>query len=207
MKMVVIGAGGNTGREVVARALAAGHDVTAAVRRPIDVAPARVVLADVLDAGSLAAAVAGADAVISTIGPANPRKPGTLLSDGIANVVRACEGAGVKRFVYESGLIAGAGKGLGAGGRLMLAVYRRLLRTIAVERSKAEQVIAASSLDYVIVRPPMLEHAPARGTYRHGVDAKVSLVKKLPHADVADFLIRAASDPALARTIQELGEA
>lgn len=206
MKLVVVGATGGTGRNVIDRAKAAGHEVIAAVRRPEAVDGARAVKADVLDPASLAAAFTGADAVISTIGPASMRKPGTLLSDGVGNMVAACEAAGVKRFVYESGMIAGDGKGLGLGGRMMLALGHVVMRAFYLERRRSEQAVLQSSLDYVIVRPPVLEHAPPRGTYIHGVDAAISLSKKLPHADVADFLIRAAGDPALARTIQELGE-
>ena len=206
MKIVVVGATGGTGKNVIERAKAAGHDVTAAVRRPEAVDGARAVKADVLAPASLAAAFAGADAVFSTIGPANMRKPGTLLSEGVGNMVAACEACGVKRFVYESGMIAGDGKGLGFAGRMMLGLGHLVMRAFVVERRRAEQIVAASSLDYVIVRPPVLVHEPARGTYIHGVDAAISLSKKLPHADVAAFLIRAAGDPALARTIQEIGE-
>ena len=207
MKIVVVGATGGTGKQVIERAKAAGHDVTAAVRRPEAVDGARAVKVDVLDPASLAVAFTGVDAVISTIGPPNMRKPGTMLSDGVDNMVAACEACGVKRFVYESGMIAGEGKGLGVGGKLMLALAHTFLRAFVREKRKAEGFITASSLDYVIVRPPVLVHEAARGTYIHGVDAAISLGKKLPHADVADFLGRAAGDPALARTIQELGEA
>ena len=206
MKLVVVGATGGTGRNVIERAKAAGHDVIAAVRRPEAVDGARAVKADVLDPASLAVAFTGADAVISTIGPANMRKPGTMLSDGVGNMVAACEACGVKRFVYESGMIAGEGKGLGLGGRMMLAIGHTFLRAFVAEKRKAEGMITASDLDFVIVRPPVLDHGAARGTYLHGVDAAISLAKKLPHADVADFLVRAAGDPALGRTIQEIGE-
>ncbi len=207
MKLVVVGATGGTGKQVIERAKAAGHDVVAAVRRPEAVDGARAVKADVLDPASLAVAFTGADAVISTIGPANMRKPGTMLSDGVDNMVAACEACGVKRFVYESGMIAGDGKGLGIAGKLMLAIGHLALRAFVAEKRKAEQRITASNLDYVIVRPPVLVHEPGRGTFIHGVDAAISLGKKLPHADVAAFLIRAADDPGLARTIQEIGEA
>jgi uncharacterized protein YbjT (DUF2867 family) len=206
MKLVVVGATGGTGKQVVERAKAAGHEVIAAVRRPEAVEGVRAVKADVLDPASLAVVFTGVDAVISTIGPANMRKPGTMLSDGVGNMVAACEACGVKRFVYESGMIAGDGKGLGIAGRLMLGLAHVLMRAFVREKQKAEAAITASSLDYVIVRPPVLVHEPARGAYIHGVDAEISLGKKLPHADVADFLIRAAGDPGLARTIQEIGE-
>src|SRR5438105_10420169 len=108
MKLVVFGATGGTGKQIVARGLELGHDVTAVARKPEAVATRhdhlRVVRGDVLDAGSVAAAVAGADAVLSAIGPVNNKQPGTLISDAIKHMVTACEQAGVRRLVFESGL-------------------------------------------------------------------------------------------------------
>src|SRR5205823_3243712 len=63
MKIAVFGATGGTGKNVVARALAAGHQVVAVARRPEAVAPAaerlEVKRADVLDAAAVRAALAG----------------------------------------------------------------------------------------------------------------------------------------------------
>ena len=92
MKIVVFGATGGTGKNVVERALADGHDVTAVARRP-ETVPARprlvVAKGDVLEPDSLASAVAGADAVICAIGPAKNSQPGTLISVGTKNLVAA----------------------------------------------------------------------------------------------------------------------
>ena len=52
---------------------------------------------DVLDAGSVAAAIRGADAVICAIGPAANGNPGTLISVGTTNSVDGCTQAGVRR--------------------------------------------------------------------------------------------------------------
>ena len=208
MKIVVIGAAGGTGTQVVEQAVAAGHEVIAGVRRPDAYnGKGRVVRADVLDAATLRAAVAGADAVISTYGPADLKHPGTLMSEGVANLVRACEAGGVKRFVFESGLMCSDGRGQSLGGRLGLAVVRRLYKHAMRDKRLAEDAMRASSLDYVIVRPVVLVDGPAKGTYVHGIDRRVNPMKKLAHADVAAFLLRCAQDPALARTTQTIGEA
>jgi len=208
MKIVVIGAAGGTGTQVVEQAAAAGHDVIAGVRRPDAYkGKGRVAKADVLDPASLAAAIAGADAVISTYGPADLKHPGTVMSEGVANLVRACEAAGVKRFVFESGLMCSDGTGQSLGGRLGLAIVRRIYKHAMRDKRLAEAAMRASSLDYVIVRPVVLVDAPAKGTYVHGVDRRVNPMKKLAHADVAAFLLRCASEPELARTTQTIGEA
>lgn len=208
MKIVVIGAAGGTGTQVVEQAFAAGHEVIAGVRRPEAYrGKGRVVKTDVLDAASVQAAVAGAAAVISTYGPADLKHPGTLMSEGVTNIVRACEAGGVKRFVFESGLMTSDGTGQSLGGRIGLAIVRRIYKHAMRDKRLAEEAMRASGLDYVIVRPVMLVDGPAKGTYVHGVDRRVNPMKKLAHADVAAFLLRCAQEPGLARTTQTIGEA
>lgn len=208
MKIVVIGAAGGTGTHVVDQAIAARHEVIAGVRRPeAYTGKGRAVKADVLDIASLQAAIAGAGAVISTYGPADLKHPGTLMSEGVANLVRACEHAGVKRFVFESGLMTSDGSGQSLGGRLGLAIVRRIYKHAMRDKRLAEDAMRASNLDYVIVRPVVLVDGPAKGTYVHGVDRRVNPMKKLAHADVAAFLLRCAVEPELARTTQTIGEA
>jgi uncharacterized protein YbjT (DUF2867 family) len=209
MKLVVFGSTGGTGKQIVERALAAGHDVVAVARKPEAIAirddKLRVIKGDVLDPTSVAAAVAGASAVLSAIGPANNRKPGTLISDGVKHIVAACEASGVKRFVFESGLMVGDGRGLSLFGRIGVAIYRAMNRKLCADKRVAEATIAASALDYVIVRPPTLDHSPPRGDFHSGTDIRINPAKKMSHTDVADFMIRVAGDAALARTIQDVG--
>jgi uncharacterized protein YbjT (DUF2867 family) len=219
MKLVIFGARGHTGREVARAALAAGHEVTSAVRggqaatvrdaladEPEPLEKTRIVIADVLDAASVAKAVAGQDAVISTFGPTNNRKSGTLMSEGAKNIVAACEAAGVKRFVFESGLMTSDGSGLGFGARVGVKLVGAFYSKMRDDKRLAEATIRASSLDYVIVRPPNLMDGPAKRTYVHGENLRFNPMKKLSHADVADFLVKAASDAALARKTVEIGE-
>lgn len=209
MKIVVFGANGGSGKQVVERALAAGHEVTAAVRRPAAYearAGVRVVQGDVLDPASVAAAIAGADAVISTFGPANNKQPGTLMSEGVKNIVAACEAAGVKRLVFESGLMTSDGRGLSFVSRLGLRMVGAMYAKMRDDKRVAEATIRASSLDYVIVRPPVLFDGPPRRTYVHGVDHRINPAKKLAHADVAELLVQAAHDARLTRTTQDVGE-
>lgn len=209
MKIVVFGANGGSGKQVVERALAAGHEVIAAVRRPeaYEARPGvRAVKGDVLDPASIAAAIVGADAVISTFGPANNKEPGTLMSDGVKNLVAACEAAGVQKLVFESGLMTSDGRGLSMLGRLGLKMVGSMYSKMRDDKRIAEATIRASSLDYVIVRPPNLFDGPPRGTYVHGVDQRINPAKKLAHADVAELLVQAAHDARLVRTTQDVGE-
>src|SRR5664279_3132759 len=116
MKILVIGATGPTGRELVTQGIALDHEITAAVRRPeLASLPkeVRVLRGDVTDAASMAAAVAGQDAVISSLGTKLSRKPTTLLSEGTRNLVAAMNEAAVRRLVCITGMGAGDSKGHG----------------------------------------------------------------------------------------------
>jgi putative NADH-flavin reductase len=72
MKLTIIAATGGVGRELLEQAVAAGHDVTAVVRNPGKLArQVRTVTADMAaaDPAALEPAIAGADAVLSGLGP------------------------------------------------------------------------------------------------------------------------------------------
>jgi len=212
MKVVIFGANGGTGQALLGHALKQKHDVVAAVRNPDKIAAnvvkagVRAVKADVLDRASVAAAIRGADAVLSAFGPADNKNPGTLMSEGVTNLVAACTETGVSRFVFESGLMVGDRDGLSLVSRIGVAVYGWLNSKLRADKELAEAAIRGSTIaHWVIVRPPALEHAPARGDFIHGERAAVNAAKKMAHADVATFMLRCATEDEFARTIQRVG--
>lgn len=210
MKIVSFGATGGTGKNVVDRALTAGHEVLAVARKPETVAPRPglgVQQGDVLDLYAVKRAVAGADAVICTVGPASNGNPGTLLSHGVKNLVRACTDEGVRRLVFESGLMVSDGKDLSMIGSFAVMIFRAMYPKLYEDKLLAETTIRGSTLDWVIVRPPTLKHAPATGQCVAGPQARVSVMKALPHADCADVLLRATTEHAWVRQIVNVGVA
>ncbi len=80
MKVLVIGAGGRTGKAVVERAASAGHQVTAFVHEAdeFDIADVKVIVGDATDSGAIEEAVRGQDAVLDTVGGTTPYKETTL---------------------------------------------------------------------------------------------------------------------------------
>jgi putative NADH-flavin reductase len=72
MKLLIFGATGGTGRQLVEQALEQGHEVTAFVRNPAKVTTKheklKVVKGNILDCHSVGAAVAGQDAIFSALG-------------------------------------------------------------------------------------------------------------------------------------------
>jgi putative NADH-flavin reductase len=198
LRLLIIGATGGTGRELVAQALQLGHNVTALARRPgklsLQHPNLRVVRGDVLDYASLASVMPGHDAVLSALGHKRFFGPSTILSEGTANILRAMQSAGVARLICESSL--GIGNSAGRAGPLAtLFAYPLILPFYVWDKLRQEKLIAESDLDWVIVRPAALTNGRARGEYRHGLEAgSYFLPVRIARADVADFMLRQLTD-------------
>lgn len=203
-RVLVIGATGGTGRQLVAQALERGYEVTALARNPAALAVEhprlRVVRGDVLEPASLAAAVAGQDAVLSALGHKQFFRPTRIQSQGTANLLAAMAQHGVRRFVCETSLGLGDSAGrLGLLGTLFLIPV--ILPFYFWDKARQEQVIAASAADWVIVRPGTLTNGARTGRYRHGAAAGSALWgARVSRADVAAFMLdQLASDAYLRR--------
>jgi uncharacterized protein YbjT (DUF2867 family) len=208
MKLVVFGATGGTGTKVVEGALAAGHDVVAVARRPGAVPPRDrlvIVQCDVLEPLAVAAAMSGGDAVICTIGPASNRKPGTLISAGVRNLLAGCVAGDITRFVFESGIMVGDGRELSTSSRWAVKMAGLFYSRLKADKAVAEASITASPLDWVIVRPPNLTHTPATGDCVAGPGARISPAKAISHADCSAALVTAATEPQWVRQVVNVG--
>jgi len=197
-KVLIIGAGGGTGRQLVVQALERGYEVTAFVRNPAQITMQndrlRIVQGDVLDYLSVDAAVRGQDAVLSALGHGKFFGPSKILSQGTQNIVRAMQAHGVRRLVCVTSLGIGSSAG-------RLGIYYTFLITPLVlpfyfwDKARQEQVIASSQLDWVIVRPGLLTNAPARGASKHGPTVGNYLTSvRISRADVADFMLNQLTD-------------
>jgi len=202
MRLLIVGATGGTGRELVRQALERGHDVTAFARGPsrLDLTHERltIVRGDVLDLdpASVDSAVAGQDAVLCALGHKRWLTPNRILSEGTRNLVRAMEKGSVRRFVCETALGVGDSRGrMGVYYTLFVGVF--ILPFYFFDKARQERVIRKSSLDWVIVRPAALTNGPARGAYRHGPDVGHWFwTFRISRADVADFMLNQAAGDA-----------
>jgi len=196
MKVLVFGASGLTGRELVKQALRAGHVVTAFARHPHAVGAdsrVRVVQGDIVDAPAVLQAVGGQEAVISALGAPTPTSPYPPLRTGIAHIIAAMQQHGVKRLVYLSFLGVRAGEE--PLGFFLDHVASRLLRHSIADHRANEQAIRASGLKWTIVHPPKLTNGRRTGTYRSGEDVAVtSFLPSISRADVAESMLRQLTD-------------
>ena len=200
MKLLVIGATGPTGREIASQALTRGHAVTALVRNAAKAAfapPIQMAVGDVLDLGSLKKALAGQDAVICSLGSSvsGPFKEMTLLSQGTRNLVVAMQDQGVRRLVCITGI--GAGESLGHGPWFYnWLIQPLLLRGVYVDKTRQEEIVRRSGLDWTLVRPALLTNRPAKGpgTVRALTQLAGTQVCSISRADVAAFCLQELAD-------------
>jgi putative NADH-flavin reductase len=193
MRVLVIGATGGTGREIVKQALERGHDVVALARKPSRIKfthdRLHVARGDVMDPASLDAAMPGCEAVVCALGHKRWLGPSKILSEGTRNIVRAMEKHGVKRLVVETALgVNGSSGRLGLYYTLFTIPF--ILPFYWYDKGRQERVVIESSLDWVIVRPGQLTNGRKRGTYQHGSNVGSFIWSvSISRADTADFML------------------
>ncbi|HJP73902.1 MAG TPA: SDR family oxidoreductase [Pseudonocardiaceae bacterium] len=200
MKIALLGATGRTGRQFLAQAGAAGHDVTAVVRDPAALTGRphlSVIAADVMDPDAIGPLLADHDAVVTTIGPRQTRIPSTVQTESTASILSAMRHHGTRRLIVvsNSGMVT---TGDGPVSRIVAKpILRRLLRHTWADMRRMEDVVRASDLDWTILRPPMLTDGKRTGAYRTALDRNVRGGIRVSRADVADAILRCLADPAL----------
>ncbi len=195
MNLVVVGATGGTGRLVVEQALAAGHTVTALVRSPERLTlrnpNLHVIAGQATDPSAVSRALDGADALISTLGGS-----GSLISDSTQAIIDAAPKAGVSRVVVLSSFLVE---------RDRFDPVTRLLTNLAMgsmikDRSAGEKALRDSDLDWTIVYASGLTDGPPSGSVVVlTTGRKWSLSRRIARADVAAWLVEAATSPQTSR--------
>ncbi len=194
MNLLIFGATGGTGRELVKQAIAQKHSTTAFVRDPakldIQHPSLKVFQGEITDSAAVESAVQGQDVVFSALGSSSLKK-NPALTAGVRNIVRGMEKHGVRRFIYESAL------GVGDSRQRLNFLFRFIiiplvLRNAIADHEDKEQIIQQSPLDWVIVRPAGLTKGAHTGEYRHG--ETIQFGAKISRADVADFMLKQIAD-------------
>ena len=191
-KILVLGATGGTGRLIVSQAVARGYDVTVLVRsaeKARDLKGAKLIVGDARDETALRQALKGRDAVISSLGtPASPFREVTLLSTATRALVSAMKDEGVSRLVCITGM--GAGDSVGHGGFVFdHLIFPLLLRKVYADKDRQEEIVRGSGLDWVLVRPSVLNDKPSRDTIRALTDLSDVHGGSISRKDVATFVL------------------
>jgi putative NADH-flavin reductase len=204
MKLLIIGATGGTGKQLVRQALERGHHVVAFVRNPEKFSASNpsltVAKGNVRDYVSAKSAMRGCDAVLCALGHKRWFYPNRILSEGTRNIVRAMNELGIRRFICTTSLSVGESFG-------KLGIYYTLFTIPFIlpfyfwDKLRQEKIIRASSLDWTIVRPGALTNGKKLGRYKHGADVGSYLwTVRVSRADVAEFMLNQLEDAAYLRT-------
>jgi uncharacterized protein YbjT (DUF2867 family) len=180
MRMILVtGANGNVGREVVDQLAAGGHDVRALLRSRAraDILPtsAEIAIGDFADTNSLARAVDGVDAVYMT----SFEHPELLRLQG--NLISAARDAGVRVVARLSGMRAD----------------RESPAAISRNHALGDRQLAESGLGYVILRPNWF-HQNFLGYFPGGVmrlPVGAGRTSFIDVRDIAAVAVAALTDP------------
>lgn len=200
MKIIVFGATGATGREILRQAAAQGHTVSAFVRDRealADQGDIRVIQGDVFDSATVAEAILGHRAVFSALGPRTLKKSG-LLARAVPNIIAGMHQHYVSRLIVlgASGAQPGYGSYQSALSRIAFwLVAHTFLRHPFADQAAQERLLGASDVDYTIVRPPRLNNGPLTRSYRVVPDALPPGGRKISRADTAHFMLQQLTDP------------
>ena len=210
MKLTIFAATGGIGRQLLAQAVAAGHEVTAVVRNPKKLSgEIRVVTVDLAasDQVALGSAVEGTDAVLSALGPRSISEAG-IASQGTRAIVQAMKAVGVRRVVVVSAApvstISSPGRpkppkhdpGDGFFMRNLAApLVKAIFRKHYVDLALMEDILRDSGLAWTVVRPPRLTDRPLSGTYRTAYGQNLPHGLSISRADVAHLMLRVLGQP------------
>lgn len=206
MRILLLGATGKTGLQIIDQAVLRGFHVTALVRSPEKLAgrerSIEVLRGDVCDEHLLGRALVGHDAVVSALGHRGLGRS-SLLTDSAGALIPAMRAAGVERALFVSVALLFRDAGLFA-----TLIRKTVLRNVVADAAAMEMLVAASGLDWTIVRPPILTNGPKTFRYRAADGAMPE--RTLPvvsRADLADFLLEEVEHPAHSGRIVGVGSA
>jgi putative NADH-flavin reductase len=200
VKILIFGASGRTGQELVKQGLEHGHIITAFVRTPSKLQIAETDLAvaqgDIVDRGAVEEAVRGHDAVVCALGAPSllTRDPAVVV--GMHNILLSMELEGVPRLSYLSADTV-------RDARHQLSPLRKLFvplifRSSSADHELIEAMIKSSRLDWTIVRPPMLTNGARGGAYQRGERIEPRwMIPRVSRSDVAAFVLRELVDQSL----------
>ncbi|SCF33561.1 NAD(P)H-binding [Micromonospora purpureochromogenes] len=201
MNVTVFGATGAIGQLIVADLLTAGHTVTAYVRNVGKVPSTwpqglRLIVGEITDAAAIDQAVAGADAVISALGPSMDRKAtGLPLVEGTRLIIEAMRRHGVGRFIGNgTPSIVDKRDRPTLQQKLIGFMGRNLVSRAYQEMLGMSDLIMSSGIDWTIVRFSAPKNGPARGVNRYGFFGTNKIGMAVTRADIAAFTAAQLTD-------------
>ena len=197
MKVVLFGATGFAGREVLSELLKNNYEVTALTRSfsrlNIQDENLRVKEVDAFDQVTLNSILTGQDAVINClgIGGKGNSMPNNFVSSATAKIVSEMERQGINRLICMSNV--GAGNSAKSQPwifkKIILPYFMKWLQVIIDDKNIMEPIIMNSKLDWTIVRCPNIVNKKPKGHTRTSLSGK-GLGLSITNKDLAEFLVK-----------------
>jgi len=197
MNITIIGASGGIGLEAVKRGLNRNHSITALSRSKIEIVEnesLKMITGDATNKTDLLKSIQNSEAIIVTLGTSKNMKSTTLFSDFAKLMVEIHkENRIITPFIFVTGF--GAGESKNYVSWLVKLFLKYLLKEVYDDKTKMEEIITESDLNWTVVRPGRLLDNALTEKYR----VENSLYKGINigginRADVADFLIKQAEN-------------
>jgi uncharacterized protein YbjT (DUF2867 family) len=197
MKLVIFGATGGTGQEVVRQSVEGGHTVTAFVRDPSRLndenGQVKMITGNINDPEAVAEAVSGQDAVVCALG-SRELKATSVRTNGTINIIQAMKDKNLKRLVVVSAM--GTGESWNTLPLASKLLYATMLRSARIDHESQEAAVRESGLDWTTIRPSGLTDSPKTGEYQFGENIKTDS-SSISRADVADLILKSLEDSSL----------
>lgn len=207
MNILVFGATGGSGRQIVNQALDAGYVVKAIIRNPpalnISHKNLFIIKGDVLKPESFIEAMQNTDVVFSALG-SRDRKPTTIFSEGIQNVLTAMRIHSVKRIICISASGIETNPKLNFFFRLGTKVLQLILKNTFKDMLLMEELLKRSNANWTIVRPPRLTNGRMKNRYRYAINEWLANCTIISRADLVLFMLQHANDSSTYKSITEV---
>ena len=195
MNITIIGASAGLGLETVKRGLKRNHLITTLSRSQIEIEEnksLKVLLGDATNKTDLINSIQNADALIITLGTGKNMKPTSLFSDFAKVILEINRESKLDiPLIFVTGF--GAGESKYYVPWLVKMFLKYFLKDVYTDKTKMEEIITNSDLNWTVVRPGRLLDKELTEKYR--VENKLFKgikISGINRADVADFLIKQA---------------
>jgi putative NADH-flavin reductase len=197
MNITIIGASAGIGLEAVKRGLDRNHSITTLSRSDIEIEEKKslkVILGDATNKADLLSSIQNADAIIVTLGTSKNMNATTLFSDFAQLMVEIQKENKIDiPFIFVTGF--GAGESKNYVPWLVKMFLKYFLKDVYADKTKMEEIITNSDLNWTVVRPGRLLDKELTEKYR--IENKLFKginIGGINRTDVADFLIKQAEE-------------
>lgn len=200
MKIFLIGSTGNTGFEVLKKLVSEQHQVKVLARSPEKLNLAKIpkiqeqqvvtIKGGIFDNELLLKQIKGCDAVISALGTGTSNKYTEIYSQGGRNILAAMRASGIKKLItITSGLVDFSDPS--TDNFFLNRVIRPNYNKVYYDQTRWETILDdTKDIDWVCVRPPLLNNKPFTGEYRVNLNHVPKKGRKISRADLADFMVK-----------------